>query len=197
MVSVLIFNLNLLFEFLILTLNFNFIKSLYSKSTLHLSHTITPYHKGVIKPLGFVASICKNIIHVFLYHSSSRVCLQGHHKPCHHLVCLSVQVGAIMFFIKPLGIPRTCHVHQGLHQGFQVFIKSIMTTSSSSRVQGPTKHQVWVKGLLWSFFIKQGASQASSTASAIPGDLQESRSIMTSPVGLVGLLLGYHNIIKA
>ena len=81
--------------------------------------------------------------------------------------------------------------HQGLHQGFQVFIKSSMTTSSPLRGQGPLSHQIWVQGLLQGFFIKQEATWASSTTSTTQGDLQGSRSIMTSPVRLPNLWLAH------
>ena len=90
------------------------------------------------------------------------------------------------------------------YQGPYKVIIIIQELHDPTRVARSLHHQVWVQGLLQVFFMKQeasltwqGASWASSTTSTIPGDFQGSRSIMTSPVGLLGLLLGFHDTIRA
>ena len=186
-------------------------------STCVASHTPIPYHKGVLikgvwfKPLGLPYTC---------HHSRSSwsSCHVQHTPPSpHHQVQASVsttfstphqpitckQVSKCHHMCVGAFIMPSNHIkckqwaswplqgHQGLHQGFQVFIKSSMTTSSPLRRQS---HQMWVQGFLQGFFIKQ---EASSTTSTTQGDLHGSRSIMTSPVGLPNLLLGYHDIIRA
>ena len=68
----------------------------------------------------------------FFIISSSRVCLQGHHKPCHHLVCLSVQVGSIMLFIKPLRLVSQININGKGLASYKGFIKDQDAMSSAS-----------------------------------------------------------------
>ena len=107
---------------------------------------------------------------------------------------------------QPILLQETCGLKDHL-QGFQVFIKLQVTHITfiiPSRVQGPSPTQKGPHHAFLQVIGVQGhrdhdkrASWTSSTTSTTQGDLQGSSFIMTSPVGLPNLLLGYQDPIKA
>ena len=76
---------------------------------------------------------------------------------------------------------------------YEGFFKLLWSSTHYDQLVGPSTSSDFFK----SFFIKQGSSWFSSTTSTTLGDLQWSRYIKTSHVGLPDLLPRYHDIIIA
>ena len=110
-------------------------------------------------------------------------------RPLNHLVCGSKGFFKA-FFIKPRA-STICQRPYKVINDHIIFIKSTRIIKPSN--VGQTTSSDFFK----SFFIKQGSSWVSSTTLTTPGDPQDSRSIMTLPVGLPNLLLGYHDTVRA
>ena len=76
---------------------------------------------------------------------------------------------------------------------YEGFFKLLWSSTHYDQLVGPSTSSDFFK----SFFIKQGSSWVFFTTSTTLGDLQWSRYIKTSHVGLPDLLPGYHDIIIA